>query len=447
MGHSISMSLYTIPFQDQFLIYRPLRRLAFVGNAALANYARRRLEGPIADTSEEIDRFLESIGFWRPELPCQELPDVEQLRPTNAVLLMTNRCNLRCTYCYADGGASPTVEEMPWSVAQAVIDAACRHARLAETCPPGLTFHGGGEPTLHWELLTRCVRYAREMAPLCQVSMSSNGFWTAAQREFICEHFSQVSVSMDGVPSVQNAQRPLPDGSSSFPRVWENITALDAARVNYGVRMTVLPQSVEQMVEGVRLLCEGTGAAVIQIEPTFTGARGVYSDLAHEFAAAFSEAFIEAWRVGLAAGRTVYYSGARPWVVSCTFCAAPLKAMVATPGGQLMSCFEIFSGTHSSAGAFQVGRVDAGRVFYDSAALCAFLAAQQQRREACRECFCYWHCGGDCATRQQGAVRPDSGRCHVTRTVTRELLAAYIADSDGVWQGIPETTDAERIAR
>ena len=32
----------------------------------------------------------------------------------------------------------------------------------------------------------------------------------------------------------------------------------------------------------------------------------------------------------------------------------------------------------------------------------------------------------------------------MTRTVTRELLAAYMAEAGGVWQGIREVPDAER---
>jgi uncharacterized protein len=439
------MDLYIVPFLDQLLIYRPLRHLAFVGNAALVDYIRRRLQGPVAATNAEVEGFLESVGFWRPGWDCEELPDANDIRPTTAVLLMTNRCNLRCIYCYADGGAVATVEELTWPVAQAVIEAAFANARCPDAGPPGLTFHGGGEPTLHWELLERCVRYARDLAPDCRVSMSSNGVWTADQQRFICEHFSEVSLSMDGLPEVQNIQRPWANGANSFPRVRESMTALDEAAVNYGVRMTVLPESVGRLVAGVRLLCEQTRAASIQVEPTFTSARGVYSDLDPVFATAFSTAFLEAWRVGVEAGRNVYYSGARPWVISPAFCLAPLRAIVATPGGQLMTCFEIFSGGHGKAGAFQIGRVHHGRVEYDRPALRAFLAEQRQRREACRECFCYWHCCGDCATRRQPATSLSSGRCHVTRTVTRDLLAAYIADGGGVWEGIRETPPPEGI--
>ena len=34
-------SLYLIPFQDKFLIYRPLRGLLFLGNRAMADLAQR----------------------------------------------------------------------------------------------------------------------------------------------------------------------------------------------------------------------------------------------------------------------------------------------------------------------------------------------------------------------------------------------------------------------
>jgi uncharacterized protein len=432
--------IHLIPFGGEFIIYRPLRHLAFIGNHALAEYLKRKAAGDLpGHIPTDLDTFLDSIGFWKGDLKCDDLLGMGEVRPAHAVLLMTNRCNLRCVYCYADAGTSPKQEEMSWPIAQAVIDQAIANAQAPGCGPAGLTFHGGGEPALHWELLKRCVRYARERAPDCRVSMSTNGVWSQSQERFICEHFTEVSLSMDGTWAVQNSQRPFANGKGSSAAVRKTMAALDAAGVNYGVRMTVLPDSVAQLVEGVKLICEQSRAASIQVEPTFTSSRGVYSDIDPGFAEAFSSAFMDAWRFGVHAGRQVYYSGARPWVIAPAFCLAPVRAMVATPSGQLMTCFEIFTGEHSQAGVFQVGSVRNGRVEYNPTALGKFLEREAKRRAECRECFCYWHCCGDCATRRQSDPGMDSGRCQATRAITCELLAAYIAEGGGVWQGYRET--------
>jgi hypothetical protein len=83
-------------------------------------------------------------------------------------------------------------------------------------------------------------------------------------------------------------------------------------------------------------------------------------------------------------------------------------------------------------------------VAYEPALLESFLAHQQASREECRDCFCNWHCCGDCVTRRRGSRSGTSGRCRTTRTVTLELLLAYMAEGDGIWQGLREEDEYEQ---
>jgi uncharacterized protein len=438
--------LFAIPYDGQFVIYKPRRHLAFIGNQALVDYLRARGSDGHPRPDGQIEGFLESVGYDRPGLVCDEIDPDAPVRPTQAVLLMTNRCTLRCVYCYADAGTGPSPVEMTWPMARAVIEAAIANARSADAEPPALTFHGGGEPTVHWDLLVRATEYAKELDGRVRVSMSTNGVWSDAQRRFVCTHFDNVSLSMDGTAVMQNRQRPAPGGGESFPAVMESIAALDEVGMDYGIRMTVLPDSVGEFVDGVRFICRGTRAKTIQIEPTFTSARGQYADISCDFADAFSERFLEAMRVGRAAGRQVYYSAARPWVIAPAFCLAPLKALVATADGRLVTCFELFSEQSPQAGLFTVGRVADGQVRLDPDAMRAFLAAQQQRRRECTDCFCYWHCCGDCATRRRGSRAATSGRCRATRGITLALLLDFMEEGGGVWQGLREAVPSPTSA-
>jgi uncharacterized protein len=431
------MDLFTIPFQDRFVIYRPRRHLAFIGNQALVNQLQRAREDGGAARDPELDRFLETVGFWRPPLECAPLPTAAEVRPTHAVLLMTNQCNLRCIYCYANAGAESVRQAMPWSVARPVIDAMLANARRPGADAPALTFHGGGEPTRHWALLVRATQRAKDGNAGTAISMSSNGVWSDRQRAFIGANFTSVSLSMDGAAMIQDRQRPRPNGGGTFSAVMESVAALDEARVAYGIRMTVLPESVDRMAEGVRLICEQTKAQAIQVEPTFTSSRGHYADIDGAFADAFADQFLEAWEIGREAGRHVYYSGARPWAIAPAFCLAPLKAMVATADGRLVTCFEVFGEKSEMAGLFTVGKVGAASVDYDHEALRRFLETQERRRAACHDCFCYWHCCGDCATRRP-AQDLTHGRCRATRRITLGLLLAYIAEGQGTWVGLRE---------
>ena len=105
------MELYTIPVpdadQDQaYIIYRPLRRLAFIGNKSMADLAEKIAASDDPKTvvvAANVQTFLAQVGFYKPDFPEPPMTN-RDFKPTTAVLLMTNRCNLRCTYCYADAG-------------------------------------------------------------------------------------------------------------------------------------------------------------------------------------------------------------------------------------------------------------------------------------------------------------------------------------------------------
>ncbi|HUM70627.1 MAG TPA: hypothetical protein PLK31_17480, partial [Chloroflexota bacterium] len=60
-----------------------------------------------------------------------------------------------------------------------------------------------------------------------------------------------------------------------------------------------------------------------------------------------------------------------------------------------------------------------------------------ERRQQCRDCFCYWSCAGDCYTRafQAGpdGHRERGSRCLMNQAITRRMLLNGLADGGGVW--------------
>ena len=182
-----------------------------------------------------------------------------------AVLLMTNRCNLGCTYCYANAGKRPP-RDLSLPIATRVIDAACENAQAAGEESFSLAFHGGGEPTVHWTVFTHAVAYARRKPIPCHVSLSTNGVWTPAQRRFILDQVQNVSLSFDGIQDVQDQQRPRSDGTGSFATVMESIRALEDAGLAYGIRATAPAETLHRLPECVAFLCDQTKAQAIQVE-------------------------------------------------------------------------------------------------------------------------------------------------------------------------------------
>lgn len=434
------MEVFAIPVEDKFILYRPLLQLAFVGNRAMAKLVLNlasQASSSGADAPEEAMTFLNTIGFLKPDPPQPRPPD-PSYRPTTAVLLLTNRCNLRCTYCYASGGEGP-IQDLPLELAWAAIDHASQNAVERGQPHFDLTFHGGGEPVQAWETLQQATAYARSKDLSCRVSMVTNGVWSARQREWILHNMDSLSISFDGGQETQDRQRPFASGLGSFKAVMHTIEALDRARFPYGIRMTATNPWRGRLPEDVRFICQETGCPAMQVEPAFNTRRGEHQGPTREESEAFVEAFMEAFEIASRAGRRLTYSGARPWLLASTFCTAPYGALIVNAAGKLVSCYEVASEGHLLAEMSTVGRIIGDQIAVDEQARDALLTYLEEKRATCRDCFCYWHCAGDCYTRSLAAKARNphiaSPRCYMNRQITARILLWYIMAGDGIWRG------------
>jgi uncharacterized protein len=447
------LEVFAVPIEGKFILYRPLRRLAFVGNQAMVDLAlgltRHGASFSAAEgAAEEAVAFLKAIGFLEPD-PPPPLPRTLYC-PTTAVLLLTNRCNLRCAYCYARGGEGP-VQDLSPTLARAVIDRV--YGNAVKLGQPGfeLTFHGGGEPVQAWETLREATRYARSKDRPCRISMVSNGVFSAAQREWLLANMDSFSISFDGRQATQDRQRPFASGKGSFRAVIRTLQALDRAKFPYGIRLTATSPWQDQLPDDVRFICTETACPAMQVEPAFNTRRGEHQGPTQEQGEAFVQAFMEAFEIASNAGRQLTYSGARPWLLTQVFCTAPHSALIVNPAGKLVTCYEVADAQHPLAEMSTIGYLDGEQICMDDRAMDAFWSCLDQKRAACQGCFCYWHCAGDCYTRAFAAARVapqgKSPRCYMNREITARILLWYIMNGDGIWQGQGLHPQAARLMR
>ena len=91
-----------------------------------------------------------------------------------ALLEVTKRCNLRCRFCFADGGttqADPEIDEMKAAIRD-----------IVHQCGNPLLQMSGGEPTLRDDL-PELIRYAKE-AGCSYVQVNTNGIRIAQEPEY-----------------------------------------------------------------------------------------------------------------------------------------------------------------------------------------------------------------------------------------------------------------------
>ena len=436
------MELYTIPYKDKAIIYRPLRRLAFIGNRAMARLCET-LSGPdpaVGRADAETDFFLRAVGFFEEDLPpAAGDPVPDEFLPTVCVLFLTDACNLRCIYCYAHGGDAGGPRALPLPLARAAIDTVRRNALEQGHDRYSLCFHGGGEPTMAWSVLRNCVPYARKSPLPAKITLTSNGVWTEAQRAWITDNIDEVSLSFDGLPAIQDRQRPRKSGRGSHAAVARTLRALDRKGTAYGIRVTVTDQTITRIPEIVEYLCRETGAPAFQVEPAFAHGRARLDRVALRRQADFAAYFMEGYDIAARHGRHMYYSGARPWLLTDRFCDACLSALIVGQDGFLTACYEVCGREHELAGDFIFGDMDAsGALRLVPGARQGFLTKIEERRQGCKRCFCFRHCAGDCPSKTFSGKTfsgETDGRCELNRTITRELLVRYIEEGGGVWRG------------
>jgi len=446
-AQSLLRQLFSIPLEDnRHLVYAPLKRLAFIANGALVN----RLYDLTVRTADELKaetvpselRFLADLDFFTPaSLPDDDLPG-NQTRYDAVILFLTNQCNLQCTYCYARAGEYES-RSMPWEIAQAGIDHVLREMDRNGATHFTLGFHGGGEPTMNWPVLTRAVAYTRQETDRrgwgLSVSGSFNGYWSETVRRTIIDTFTDLSLSFDGLPEIQSRQRPARGNEGSAERVIDTLRALDEAEMPYGIRMTVTRQSVDRLPESIEFICRHFRPRTIQVEPVFPQGRAM-DEAIIDRPERFIEAFIDSYDLAAAAEINLFYSGARLEALTRRFCLAPTRALVLTPEGDVTTCFEIYSRRHPHCERFFVGQYqpDAGFVI-DEEKLHRHFARTVDRLPYCEACFCKWHCAGDCAAKtfaEDNGGFQSSERCRINCELTKYLLLKRIQESPGsIWLG------------
>jgi uncharacterized protein len=451
--------IFSIPVdKDKYMVYAPLKGIAFIANSLIVNaifdYCQH-ISAPTRSTpifSQNTDNkkkdlqnflgFLHRVNFFQREpIPVDEYHEKGILYDA-VILFLTNQCNLRCIYCYASSGEYPN-KQMNWEIAKAAIDHVTKEILNNGLNALTLGFHGGGEPTLNWNIFAKATNYAISLAEknniLINLTGSFNGYWSKRTLNYILNNFTDISLSYDGLPAIQNFQRPNIDEQGSSPRVINSLNALDKSDISYGIRMTVTNESVHYLTESISFICENFRPKKIQVEPVFEEGRAKIKGSHIRDLNVFIEQFVRGLKKAEEHGIVLFYSGARPEILTRRFCLAACRALIVTPEGDVTTCFETYGRDHPLSSQFIVGHYKGnGQFAFDNKKLGEHFSHGVEGISYCDACFCKWHCAGDCTIKTcyqgiTGRFEPTE-RCYLNRELTKYLLLKNIKESDGlIW--------------
>ncbi len=141
----------------------------------------------------------------------------------SAWLHLTDRCNLRCSYCYL-----PHVrEDMSSEIGRAAIDAIFRSA-LTNHFQQVKIKYAGGEPLLRYSLILELHEYAQSLAEehglvLEEVILSNGTLLTHEIANTLKTLGIRLMISLDGYGNYHDSHRPYAGGRGSFQDVAEAV--------------------------------------------------------------------------------------------------------------------------------------------------------------------------------------------------------------------------------
>lgn len=208
------------------------------------------------------DRF---IGADAPSLPALHALSLN----------VAHACNMACGYCYADEGKfGGAARMMNLETAIAGVDRLIAESRPGSDIVLGFM---GGEPLLNRDVVHATTRYAEAAARAAgrrvRFSITTNGtLITPSDAALFASHSFNVAISIDGSRTLNDGQRPLRNGKSSYDRIVDGLATLDrCGRPRHlSARVTVTPRTgalAPVLDHVIRLGFDSVGFAAVLTSP------------------------------------------------------------------------------------------------------------------------------------------------------------------------------------
>lgn len=376
--------------------------------------------------NEAIDELLRQAGLaGRPfvdDTPLSSPP----LRALS--LAIAQKCNLGCTYCYAQQGEfGGPAKNMELTEALRAVDL------LVGAAEPGARLNLaflGGEPLVNRKVLRAATLRARELAgsrgARMTFSITTNGtLLTEDDGRFFEEHGFAVTISIDGPQQVHDAQRPFKGGGGSYDAIMKRAAPLLKMQrsMQVSARVTVTPKNLVLRRTLDTLIAAGFHS--VGFSPMLSAPTGEGEMQSEDLELMLGEmidcgrAFERASRSGqrypfanmVNAMREIHRGTHRPYP-----CGAGAGYLGVSAEGELSACHR-FVGDEEGA----MGSLDGG---VDLSRQADWLAARHvHRQEPCQSCWARYLCGGGC---HHEVIRRGRPACDYIRGWLHYCLEAYL---------------------
>ncbi|MBO7226868.1 MAG: radical SAM protein [Bacteroidales bacterium] len=337
-------------------------------------------------------------------------------------LLLNEKCNFHCKYCYSAEGRSSA--ELNMEKIKTTLDYFLSSERTAVK-DRTIMFMGGGEPVLSWNLLEESTLYAEDLAKEQDVkvhfSLTTNGsIMTDEMLDFMKEHNFTVQISFEILPEIQNAQR------GSYDAVSRNLVRLTEKGINNYVRSTITELNVDRIPEMVehcnthfplvkKMSCQQV------VDPSYFTNEDKVNDFFDRYFISYHKAEEKANGYGItlrsSSSHLLNYSKRE------RFC---YNLLCLTPYGTLTICPDVSSPNERDYDSSVIGKLENDSVKFDQTAFARLSNGSIHTIEKCRTCYARWNCGSGCpSSRRVYSVEIFDAICnHYRKMLCHSLISA-----------------------
>ena len=360
---------------------------------------QQEIEAAAQQNTDTVDRLLQQYG-----LTAKTFIDGQPLSqpPLKALsLAVAQKCNLGCTYCYAqEGSFGGFAKNMSWEVAKAAVERLLEEAQPEERV--NLSFLGG-EPLVNRQLIQATTQLAFDLSQKKGVkigfSITTNATLLEPEDADFFERYGfAVTVSLDGVGEVHDRTRSFKSGKGSYERVIANIKPLlsQQRQMQVSARVTVTPKNLylrETLEHFIGLGFHSIGFSPMLSSPT--GREQMETEALEVMLAQMIDCGQEFERQTIAGNRypfanitsaiqQIHRGTHRPYP-----CGAGAGYMGVSAEGNLSACHRFVDDEAGFMGSLKNG--------IDREKQDRWLAERQvDRQEPCNSCWARYFCSGGC---------------------------------------------------
>lgn len=198
--------------------------------------------------------------------------DSRKERGIELTLIITDRCNFACSYCFANSlyPGSKTLN------ADNIVRYIGEFLRLSHARVSSLILFGG-EPLLAFKAIKQAWKevenlFGNHQGDMPSLAIVTNGsLLTRDIAEFLADNNIAVTVSLDGPKVIHDACRPFRGGRASYETVIEGINELERAGAFYAIEATYTSQHLQLGIDVIEVVDHALGlnAQEVHVMPAF----------------------------------------------------------------------------------------------------------------------------------------------------------------------------------